>query len=136
MLEKYFKEDEIEYIKSCESIEFKCLVLVSRLFDDKKDKAGYPYLGHLLRVSNRLDDPNERCAALLHDTLEDIEGMTTEALLSIGIPQNIIDMVLLVTKTEGLSYEEEINNEVYYHDIFCQLCDLPISSFAFHICPG
>ena len=109
MLEKYFTKEEIEYIKKCPNMELKCKTLVERLFKDKKDKAGKPYIGHLLRVSNRLENPDEKCAALLHDTLEDIEDMTPEILLDLNIPKNIIEMVILVTKEEGLSYEEEIN---------------------------
>ena len=109
MLEKYFTEEEIEYLKKCEDLELKCKYLVVKLFKGRTDKAGKPYIGHLIRVSNRLKNEDERCAALLHDTLEDIEGMTPEILLDLNIPKNIIDMVVLVTKEEGLSYEEEIN---------------------------
>ena len=109
MLEKYFTKEEIEYIKNCPNMELKCKTLVERLFKDKKDKEGKPYIGHLLRVSNRLENTDERCAALLHDTIEDIDGMTEQILLDLNIPKNIIDMVILVTKEKGEPYEEEIN---------------------------
>jgi len=108
MLNKYFSNKEIEYIKNHKDLEFRCLLIVTKLFEGRTDKEGKPYIGHLLRVANRLSNTEERCAALLHDTLEDIEGMTPEILLSLNIPQNIIDMVLLVTKTKGVPYEEEI----------------------------
>lgn len=109
ILDKYFTKDEIETIKNCPDMLTKCDLLVTKLFDGRTDKEESPYVGHLIRVSSRLKNEDEKCAALLHDTLEDIEGMTPETLLYLNIPQNIIDIVLLVTKTKGVSYEEEIN---------------------------
>ena len=110
MLEDYFSEEEIENLKNCDNEEVKCLRIISRLFKDRTDKCGKPYLGHLLRVGARLKDNNERCAALLHDTLEDIEGIDANMLLSLNIPKEIVDMVILLTKTKGRPYDEEINN--------------------------
>jgi len=109
VLEKYFTQEEIERIKNCSNMIEKCEELVTRLFKNRTDKAGKPYIGHLKRVSSRLKNEDEICAALLHDTLEDIEGMTKDILLSLNIKENIIDMVILVTKTKNTSYEEEIN---------------------------
>lgn len=109
VLRKYFTLAEIEKIKNCTDMFHKCDMLVSRLFKDCVDKAGQPYIGHLYRVSDRLNNVDEKCAALLHDTLEDIDGMTKDILLSLNISKNIIDMVLLVTKEPGVLYDEEIN---------------------------
>lgn len=109
ILEKYFTKEEIDEIKNCSNMFHKCDMLVTRLFNDRVDKEGAPYIGHLHRVSNMLKNEDEKCAALLHDTLEDIDGMTKEILLSLNIPEHIIDMVLLVTKESGTSYDDEIN---------------------------
>ena len=109
VLEKYFTTTEIEELKKSTDMINKCEMLVTRLFENRTDKAGKPYIGHLKRVSNNLKKEDEICAALLHDTIEDIEGMTEEILLSLNIPKNIIDMVILVTKTKNIPYEEEIN---------------------------
>lgn len=109
ILEKYFTIEEIEELKNCTNMFQKCDMLVTRLFRDCVDKEGEPYIGHLHRVCDKLKNEDEKCAALLHDTLEDIEGMTQEILLSLGIPWNIINMVLLVTKESYLTYDEEIN---------------------------
>ena len=109
ILDNYFTKEEIEQIKKEPDLVLKCQTLVTRLFKDKKDKEGKPYIGHLLRVSNRCETTEEKSAALLHDTLEDIEGMTPGILLYLNIPKNIIDIVLLVTKTKEIPYEEEIN---------------------------
>lgn len=36
-----------------------------------RDKAGQPYMFHVMRVAERMDTDAERVVALLHDTLED-----------------------------------------------------------------
>lgn len=110
ILKQYFSDEEIKTLTNCEDLVKKARMLVERLFEGRVDKAGYPYIGHLYRVSNRLESVEEKCAGLLHDTLEDIDGMTPEILLDLGIPQRVIDTVLLVTKTEGVPYDVEIDN--------------------------
>ena len=110
MLEDYFSEEEIKNLRNCDNEEVKCLRIISRLFKDRTDKCGKPYLGHLLRVGARLKENNERCAALLHDTLEDIEGITADMLLYLEIPKEVVDMVVLLTKAEGRPYSEEIDS--------------------------
>ena len=110
MLEDYFSDKEIEELKNCDNEEVKCLRIINKLFKDRTDKCGKPYLGHLLRVGARVNDIDERCAALLHDTLEDIEGIDADMLLSLNIPKNVVDMVILLTKTKGRPYSEEVDN--------------------------
>lgn len=96
---KKMKSKDINLIK-------KSTFFVNRLFKEKKDKSGQPYIGHLKRVSNKVGTDEEKCVALLHDTLEDIEGMTPEVLQYIGIPDNIIEAVKLITKPkEKMDYE-------------------------------
>ena len=95
-------------------------IIVNKLFRNKFDKAGEPYVRHLYRVSGSLDEPIEKVAGLLHDKIEDTE-ITEEDLIEIGFPQEIIDIVKLVTKkkvdttdmtkVEKLAlYNEEIDN--------------------------
>lgn len=108
ILNYYFTQKELDKLVKLDDVLLKCETLVWKLFQDKTDKAGKPYIGHLYRVSERLFDYKEKCAGLLHDTLEDIEGMTVEDLRYIGIPEDIIEIVVLVTKQKGLTYDEEI----------------------------
>ena len=54
--------------------------LVSYLFKDKKDKAGEPYLGHLIRVSDCLSMGDAKVAALLHDVVEDVSDISFDDL--------------------------------------------------------
>lgn len=107
-LKKYFNDYEFEQLKNCSDLECKALTIVLRLFDKKLDKSGEPYLGHLLRVCNGVHNVVARAAALLHDTLEDISDITYEDLLEVGIPKEILDIVLLLTRDKDKPYEEEI----------------------------
>ena len=92
----YFTEVELKIISDMKDLHLKCTVIVKELFKDKKDKAGHPYIWHLFRVSNRLELEIEKIAGLLHDVLEDTE-VTENDLLEVGIPQEIIDIVKIVT---------------------------------------
>ena len=107
-LNKYFTDDEIKALIANHDLYTKCETLVERLFKEKRDKANEPYIGHLKRVSDSLYSLEEKCAGLLHDTLEDIPGMTPNILSYLGIPNDVIEIVTIVTKDENLSYEAEI----------------------------
>lgn len=93
----YFSLEELEKIKKQDNLYLKADTIVQELFKYKADKAGKPYLGHLYRVSNKLNDPLEKVAALLHDTVEDTD-VTFEDLLDVGFPYEILKIVKLVTK--------------------------------------
>ena len=99
-------------------LHLKCTTIVTELFKDKKDKAGHPYLWHLLRVSNRLDLEIEKIAGLLHDVLEDTE-ITKKDLLEVGIPEEIIDIVKIVThdKIDKSNMTKEEKLELYNKEI-------------------
>ena len=114
----YFTEIELNIIKEMKDLHLKSTVIITELFKDKKDKAGQPYLWHLLRVSNKLDLEIEKIAGLLHDVLEDTE-ITEEDLLEVGIPKEIIDIVKIVTHDKidksNMTKDEKLmlyNNEI------------------------
>lgn len=107
-LQQYFTKEEIDGLIANDDLYNKCETLVERLFKERRDKANEPYIGHLQRVSAKLYSLEEKCAGLLHDTLEDIPGMTPQILSYLGIPDEVIKMVMLVTKSGNLTYEEEI----------------------------
>lgn len=69
------------------------------------DKAGADYRLHPLRVAAGVEDVNAKVVALLHDVIEDT-GTTPEDLANMGLPQNIIDGILSVTKRDGESYKD------------------------------
>ena len=82
--------------------------LVSYLFHDKKDKAGIPYINHLVSVSNMLDTRTTKIAGLLHDVLEDIPNFTVNDLKMLGFSDEVVEIVKIVTKDK--------TNKESYHD--------------------
>lgn len=110
-LERYFSKEDLEKIRRCDDLYLKAAILVRVLFKDKVDKGGAPYIGHLKRVSDKMTTLEGKVAALLHDTVEDIEGVTFDDLRDIGIPEEIIEILILVTKEESeksLTKEEKL----------------------------
>ena len=69
------------------------------------DKAGQPYIGHVVRVMGRVDTDVEKMAAALHDVVEDTDA-TPESLLGQGVPEDVIDAVLALTKRDGETYTD------------------------------
>lgn len=69
------------------------------------DKAGAPYILHVLRVMLRVETAEERIAAVLHDVVEDC-GLTLDQLREDGFPEAAIEGVAAVTRREGESYED------------------------------
>ena len=96
---KYFNKEELEHLKIMD-LYSKSEVLVRKLFEGKTDKEGKPYVNHLLRVSGKMTSIDGKVAGLLHDVVEDIEGVSFEDLSCLGIPDNIIEALKLVTKEE------------------------------------
>ena len=71
------------------------------------DKQGMPYILHPMAVASMVSTPVQKCAALLHDILEDTD-MTEERLLKAGIPQRVVEIVKLVSHEkpcEGQEYD-------------------------------
>ena len=69
----------------------------------QRDKAGKPYLLHLLRVMDGVSDPIEKQAAVLHDYIEDVSG-TVEELRRHEISEPAIQAILLLTRDERITY--------------------------------
>ena len=51
----------------------KALIIALLVHGGKKDRAGEPFILHPIRVALRVETPLLRCAAVLHDTLEDVK---------------------------------------------------------------
>ena len=69
------------------------------------DKAGRPYIGHISRVVDAVDTPEEKLAAALHDLLEDTD-MTAADLLTKGCTPEIVRVVEALTRGDDESYED------------------------------
>lgn len=107
----YFTEEELEIIKNNDDLILKAKSIVLKVFENQKDKSGKPYINHLLRVSDRLDTEYEKTAGLLHDIIEDTI-VTSDDLIEIGFPKEIVEIVKLVTNKKidktNLTKEEKL----------------------------
>ena len=111
--------EEIISIKNISDDYSRALALVEKLFATKTDKEGEPYIGHLLRVSNKLTNINTKIAGLLHDVVEDIEDFTFDDLRSLNFNEEIITLVNIVTndKTKKISYPDKITKIIETNNI-------------------
>ncbi len=86
----------------------KAINLAMQAHAGQTDKAGMPYIGHVMRVMQAGRTIDEKIAGVLHDLVEDTPW-TFEALLAEGFPAHIIDALRCVTKlSEEEPYEEFI----------------------------
>ncbi len=83
----------------------RAIALAAVAHEGQVDKAGAPYILHVLRVMLRLTTPPERMAAALHDIVEDC-GWTLDRLRAEGFPEEVIAGVDAVTRRDSESYEE------------------------------
>ena len=97
-------KENFEFIKNIEDLVKKATLLVNIFFKDKKDKGGFPYLGHLQYVSNSFDDETRKVVGLLHDIIEDTVVSKT-ILLELGFNNEIVQAIDLLTKKTGDYYE-------------------------------
>ena len=71
----------------------------------QKEKAGQPYVLHVLRVMFRCETEIERIVAVLHDVVEDT-GRSFDDLRRLSYSEEILAALECVTKREGESYEQ------------------------------
>ncbi|MFI9380194.1 HD domain-containing protein [Kutzneria sp. NPDC052558] len=64
--------------------------------DGQLDKSGKPYIGHPVRVMNRVSGEHERMAAVLHDVIEDTP-VTAEDLRAAGCPERVVEAVVALS---------------------------------------
>ncbi|MBV8931115.1 MAG: bifunctional (p)ppGpp synthetase/guanosine-3',5'-bis(diphosphate) 3'-pyrophosphohydrolase, partial [Kutzneria sp.] len=74
--------------------------LATRAHDGQLDKAGKPYIGHPIRVMNRVETDYERMAAVLHDVIEDTP-VTADDLLAAGCPPRVVSAVVALSTSPG-----------------------------------
>ncbi len=126
MLENYFIEEEYEKLKKSDDLIFKSLEIVTKLFNDKDDKGGLPYVIHLLKVYSGVSDYTEKVCALLHDVIEDT-NVTYDDLKKVGYNDEILSILNILTKLKGEDYQkyiERIINSGNIHAMNVKLSDL------------
>ncbi len=85
----------------------RAIALAVRTHHGQRDKAGMPYILHLLGVMHGVHDPIEKQAAVLHDYIEDVGG-TVEELQRNNISPPAIEAIVLLTRNERSSYCEYV----------------------------
>ena len=81
----------------------RAMCLAYRAHDGQSDKSGVPYLYHPIHLAEQMADEATVTAALLHDVLEDT-AMTAEDLREVGISEDVIEAVELLTHPDGMPY--------------------------------
>ncbi len=80
------------------------IALAVRAHRGQTDKAGAPYVLHVLRVMLRMPDEGAMTAAALHDVVEDTPH-TLDDLRAAGFPEAVVAAVDALTRREGETYE-------------------------------
>lgn len=80
-----------------------CLQLAVTAHKGQLDKVNLPVILHPLTVGLSGATPDEICVGFLHDTVEDTD-VTPEKILAAGVPQRIVDAVMLLTHDKSIPY--------------------------------
>ncbi len=71
------------------------------------DKSGNPYPFHPFHVAESMTDEYSTCVALLHDIIEDTDT-TSEELLGMGFPNEIVEAIKLLSHDSTVNYLEYV----------------------------
>lgn len=86
----------------------KAVEIATKAHEGQTDKSGKPYIGHVMRVAQRCKTQKSKVIALLHDVIEDTP-ITPDELKAEGIPADIVEAVLTLSRRQDEPYEEYIN---------------------------
>ena len=87
----------------------KALKLCFEKHKDQVDKTGLPYVFHPFHLAEQMDDEVSTICALLHDVVEDT-NTTFEDLENLGFPEEVINVVKLLTHSENVPYMDYVKN--------------------------
>jgi (p)ppGpp synthase/HD superfamily hydrolase len=84
------------------------IALAATRHQNQFDKAGRPYILHLLAVMQYLetDDDELMQMGVLHDIIEDDTNTTYAELILMGFSSRVVDGIRLLTKVPGQTHEE------------------------------
>ena len=85
----------------------KALEIAIKAHKGQRDLAGVDYIEHPKAVANLVNSDEEKAVAYLHDVLEDT-SITEKDLLQMGIPNNIVLAVKVLTKEKNEPYTKYI----------------------------
>lgn len=84
------------------------IALAAQTHAGQKDKAGQPYILHLLRVMMEVDTDEEQIVAVLHDILEDTDVKVSD-LYRMNFTDEIVQAVITLTRNEKEDYFDFID---------------------------
>ena len=84
----------------------KALCIAYNAHHGQVDSNGIPYIFHPLHLAEQMDEEIACCCAILHDVVEDT-AVTMDELAEI-FPQEVIDVLKLLTHGEDVPYEEYV----------------------------
>lgn len=97
-----YRETLYDYINTA-------LELAVKAHTGQVDKGnGLPYILHPLTVVNRVRTPEQKAAAILHDTIEDT-NLTLDDFRRAGIPERVIELVEILTDPKDGDFTNYIN---------------------------
>ncbi len=85
----------------------KALKLCFDAHKNQVDKTGMPYVFHPFHLAEQMSDEISTICALLHDVIEDTE-YTFNDIQNMGFPQEVIDVLTLLTHEDGVPYMEYV----------------------------
>ena len=85
----------------------KAIALTAKLFENKLDKGGQPYILHCLYVGEVDGDECVKCASVMHDVIEDT-AYTIEMLRCLGFSEKTLKILDLLTHEDGVDYMDYI----------------------------
>lgn len=104
-----YQETPYDYINTA-------LELAVKAHTGQVDKGnGLPYILHPLTVASRVRTPEQKAAAILHDTLEDTE-LTSDDFRKAGIPERVIELVEILTDPKDGDFEGYIKRVAEDYD--------------------
>jgi (p)ppGpp synthase/HD superfamily hydrolase len=77
--------------------------IAAEVHEGQRDKAGQPYVLHVLRVMFACQSPEAQVAAALHDVVEDSDW-TLDDLRREGFSETVVEIVDALTRREGEEY--------------------------------
>jgi len=86
----------------------KAIQLAVKYHSGQVDKAGSPYIMHLIRVMMKGQTELEKICGILHDIVEDTD-FTFDALKKEGFTNEVIDVIRCVTKIDNEIYDDFIS---------------------------
>lgn len=87
----------------------RAMLFAYNIHKNNYDKAGYPYIHHVLHIAEQMDTEEEVIVALLHDVLEDSKDIQTGRLFhQLNFKPEIEEAVHAITHLKGETYMDSI----------------------------